>query len=163
MAMGETIFVSKKMLHTPAATRIPNVWFDTSGTVDDTWTVVHEFAHAWDQAHGRDLSKGLMNYTGGYTLSLFENNKKIYWVANCGATINSDGSINFNGNDWKPGCNKALYVYAPTPPKGANKSFTPGEDWAESVAAYVYPTIATAIVQAYKSELRPKSWTQESA
>ena len=31
------------------------------------WTVVHEFAHAWDANYGWKLSRLLEQYTGGYT------------------------------------------------------------------------------------------------
>jgi hypothetical protein len=31
------------------------------------WTVIHEFAHAWDANYGWKLSRLLEQYTGGYT------------------------------------------------------------------------------------------------
>ena len=35
------------------------------------WTVVHEFAHAWDANHHWNLSAALEKYTGGFTSLIF--------------------------------------------------------------------------------------------
>jgi len=41
------------------------------------------------------------------------------------------------------------YTYGGTPPKGADDNFTRGEDWAESVAAFIYPGKAQAYIQEF--------------
>ena len=149
--MGQTLVVRQYPISGLGETKIPDVKLDDdpSNTLSN-WTVVHEFAHAWDQAHEHALSNGLMTYTGGDYLS--ESTKQQYWADVCGATMNSDGSINFHGNDWMRGCNKSGYMYASPPPKGSDRNFNAREDWAESVTAYVYPAYATNLVQVYQSD-----------
>ena len=39
------------------------------------------------------------------------------------------------------------YAYGGIPPKGADAGFTRGEDWAESVATFIYPGTAQAFIQ----------------
>jgi hypothetical protein len=103
----------------------------TKGTFT-SWTVVHEFAHAWDANHGWQLSAALEKYTGGYTSLAQSFMKRILG--------NSDSGI------WKdearpgrrgrlPGCNAAGYFYGDKP-SGSNWKFNRKEDFAESVAMY---------------------------
>src|SRR5207249_7361972 len=42
------------------------VSLSTKGTFS-SWTVVHEFSHAWDANYGWKLSRALEQYTGGFT------------------------------------------------------------------------------------------------
>ena len=49
-------------------------------------------------------------------------------------------------NNTLPGCNTAGYFYGGTPPKGSDENFNAQEDFAESVAAYVYPDDAQKYV-----------------
>ena len=74
----------------------------------------------------------LVPYTGGYFVS---------------------GRTDCDKNNSLPGCNSSGYFYSGTPPKGSDNNFNPKEDFAESVAAYVYPTKAHAdllkILQTY--------------
>jgi hypothetical protein len=55
----------------------------------------------------------------------------------------------------KPGCNDAGYFYGDIPPKGSDRNFNHKEDFAESVAAFVYPDIATRKVQKNYSKTSP--------
>jgi hypothetical protein len=41
----------------------------------DKWTVVHEFAHAWDRNYGWTLSNGLGGYTGDRPKNCDTNNR----------------------------------------------------------------------------------------
>lgn len=109
-----------------------NVSFSTKGTIS-AWTVVHEFAHAWDANHGWRLSRLLERYTGGFTSPLFSRIKRLVRLADTG----------FSGPEKKPGrygrqpgCNLAGYFYGDRP-SGSNWSFNRLEDFAESVAMYV--------------------------
>lgn len=86
------------------------------------WTVVHELGHSWDAYYDWKLSEGLEKFTGGHTGPIR-------------APIVCD-------NPAKPGCNTSYYYYGGTPAKGSDKNFDRREDFAESVAAYVYPNIA---------------------
>jgi len=87
------------------------------------WVVVHELAHVWDSrtlAPGWLLSRGLEAYTGGYTDP-------------------DEDPPNCDEHQILPGCNTGHYFYAGYPPKGSDNNFTRVEDFAESVAAYLYP------------------------
>ena len=93
----------------------------------DKWTVVHEFAHAWDRSYGWDLSDGIGGYIG-------------------------DRPKNCDSNNRKPGCNDAGYFYTGIPPAGSGIGFNQLEDFAESVTAFVYPSTAEAKVAVYKND-----------
>jgi hypothetical protein len=49
-----------------------------------------------------------------------------------------------------PGCNRAGYFYGGVPAKGSDINFNRVEDFAESVAAYVFPDEAQQEVQQYR-------------
>jgi hypothetical protein len=117
------------------------------------WTVVHELAHAWDANNFWGLSSKLQLETGGATYLRAAIFKK---------------AIGACGNASLPGCNNAGYFYGDVPPKGSGINFNRFEDFAESVAAYVYPDVATAKVQKsyapssplyYKNYRSTKRWS----
>jgi hypothetical protein len=102
----------------------------------DQWTVVHELAHVWENHYAEinnqdpflylPLSEQLVMKTGGqYSLS---------------------GSFCLFHN-WRPGCNISQYFYGAIPEKGVNNNFSPQEDFAESVAAYVFPAAAQRLIE----------------
>ena len=98
-----------------------------------SWTVVHEFAHAWDANHGWRLSRLLEKYTGGFTNRPLSLIRRILRLSDSG----------FLGPEKKPGrygrwpgCNRAGYFYGDKP-SGSNWSFNRLEDFAESVAMYI--------------------------
>jgi len=97
----------------------------------DQWTIVHELAHAWDArswAQSRvSLWVRLLNGTGG----------------GFGPSFGCDADHRL------PGCNHVLYRYEGKPPKGSDYNFDPKEDFAESVAAYVFPLKAQKQVDKY--------------
>jgi RHS repeat-associated protein len=95
-----------------------------------SWTVVHELAHGWDDRYKWKLSEGLETFTRGYT----DPYKRAF---DC------------DSNNRKPGCNDAHYFYADKPAKSSDINFTRVEDFAESVAAYVYPDVAERDVRKY--------------
>jgi len=103
----------------------------------DKWTVVHEFAHAWDRNHGWTLQNQLQTYTLGFTGGTPEF---------CEIT---NSVPDFDGNAL-PGCNFASYFYGGVPPKGSDSGFNKGEDFAESVTALVYPVPAQEEVQKFE-------------
>ncbi len=96
------------------------------------WTIVHELGHAWDANFDHHLSQGLEKYTGGHT--------------------SSTGATGCDKDNRFPGCNNAKYFYGGIPPAGSGSGFTRGEDFAESVTAYVYPARAQAKVQKYEED-----------
>jgi len=93
----------------------------------DQWTVVHELGHAWDFNKNGSLHTKLVWHTGGS------------WGTNS----------NCDADHRLPGCNTAGYFYGGIPAKGSDNYFNPQEDFAESVAAYVFPTYAQDQVQKY--------------
>jgi len=97
------------------------------------WTVVHEFAHAWDANHGWKLSRLLEQYTGGYTNPVLSYLKQL-----AGLSDSAFGSPEQKPGRYgrRPGCNKAGYFYGDKP-SGSNWSFNRVEDFAEAVAMYV--------------------------
>jgi hypothetical protein len=86
------------------------------------WTVAHELGHSLDGDYGWDLSRGLEDFTGGYTVGDVAG-------SNCANSAN-------------PGCNAAGYFYGGVPPKGSDWAFNRQEDFAESFAALVSPNQA---------------------
>lgn len=103
----------------------------------DEWRVVHELAHAWDGNHGWQLSRDLERATGGHTAR--KGSKEWQRLeAFCAAN---------DPYHELPGCNEAGYVYGDVPPKTSSEKFNRLEDFAESVAAYLYPEQAREVVQ----------------
>jgi len=108
------------------------VSLSTKGTFS-SWTVVHEFAHAWDANHGWRLSRQLEKYTGGYTSRLLSLTKRLVGLSDSGF-LNPESKPGRYGR--RPGCNRAGYFYGDKP-SGSNWSFNRLEDFAESVAMYI--------------------------
>ncbi len=102
----------------------------------DAWTIVHEFGHIWDANFDWRLSIALERYTGGRTFGPAKKVKE--WLNKC------------DEEQRRPGCNKLGYFYSGTPPAGADRNFNRREDFAESVAAYVYPEQAQKKVERYR-------------
>ena len=96
----------------------------------DQWSVVHEFGHVWENSYNANHNSNIINLflreTGG---------KRNTPAQNCSTDY------------WKPGCNAAQYFYGDIPAKGADIKFTPREDFAESVASYVFPVQAQQVVE----------------
>ena len=97
------------------------------------WTVVHEFAHAWDANHGWRLSRDLEKYTGGFTNPVLSFTKRFLGISDSGFR-NSENKPGRRGR--KPGCNAVGYFYGDKP-SGSNWKFNRVEDFAESVAMYI--------------------------
>lgn len=108
------------------------VSLSTKGTFS-SWTVVHEFAHAWDANHGWKLSRLLEKYTGGYTSRVLSLAKRLAGLSDSGL-FNAEKKPGRYGR--KPGCNAAGYFYGDKP-SGSNWQFNRLEDFAESVAMYL--------------------------
>lgn len=107
-----------------------------AGVNFDAWSVVHELGHAWDANDGWRLSKDLEGYTGGFT------------IGPVGRQLLRDWLREYCDEDnRRPGCNAAGYFYGGIPPKGADVRFNREEDFAESVAAYVFPDEAQQWVE----------------
>jgi hypothetical protein len=98
-----------------------------------SWTVVHEFAHAWDANYGWRLSRLLEKYTGGFTNLPLSLVRRFVRLADSGF-LNPEKVPGRYGR-W-PGCNRAGYFYGDRP-SGSNWSFNRLEDFAESVAMYI--------------------------
>lgn len=97
------------------------------------WTVVHEFAHAWDANYGWKLSRRLERYTGGFTNPPLAYVRQLIRLADCNF-LRPEQKPGRYGR-W-PGCNRAGYFYGDKP-SGSNWSFNRVEDFAESVAMYM--------------------------
>jgi len=101
------------------------VYSNVNGTPDinfDQWTVVHELGHAWDFKNNGNLSWNLIGATKG--------------------GFGPDLALGCDPNGRLPGCNHWFYRYGGTPATGADYNFDWREDFAESVAAYVFPDVA---------------------
>ncbi len=97
------------------------------------WTVVHEFAHAWDGNYGWKLSQLLESYTGGHTSRFNGILARLIGKPDSGV-FDKEEKPGRRGR--KPGCNAAGYFYGDKP-SGSNWMFNRVEDFAESVAMYV--------------------------
>ena len=98
-----------------------------------SWTVVHEFAHAWDANYGWRLSRLLEKYTRGFTSPFLAGILKFAGLSDTDR-LRPGKSPGRYGR--RPGCNQAGYFYGDRP-SGSNWSFNRKEDFAESVAMYV--------------------------
>ena len=89
------------------------------------FTVVHELAHAWDNHHHNLISVGMEKATGGYTGSRKDPTAHNEYCAK---------------HDFRAsGCNDDQYFYGGIPAYVSNNGhFDRREDFAYSVAAYVY-------------------------
>jgi hypothetical protein len=99
----------------------------------DAWTIVHEFAHAWDANNGWQLSVALERYTGGFTSLPLAFLKRLSGKRDS-ALWKAEEAPGRRGR--LPGCNAAGYFYA-NKPSGSSWAFNRKEDFAESVAMYV--------------------------
>ena len=108
------------------------VSFSTKKTFS-AWTVVHEFAHAWDANYGWGLARALEKYTGGYTSRTLSFVKRLAGKSDSGLFDQEDKP---GRHGRKPGCNRAGYFYGDKP-SGSNWNFNRVEDFAEAVAMYV--------------------------
>ena len=108
------------------------VTFSIKGSFS-AWTVVHEFAHAWDANYGWRLSRLLEKYTGGFTNPPLSYVRRFIRLADSGL-LRPEQKPGRYGR-W-PGCNRAGYFYGDKP-SGSNWSFNRLEDFAESIAMYV--------------------------
>ena len=108
------------------------VSFSTKGTFS-SWTVVHEFAHAWDANYGWQLSRQLEKYTGGFTSPVLSWVKRLLRLSDSGFRSPERKPGRYGR---RPGCNQAGYFYGDCP-SGSNWSFNRLEDFAESVAMYI--------------------------
>lgn len=97
------------------------------------WTVVHEFAHAWDANYGWKLSRLLEKYTGGYTSPFLAYMKQVAGLSDSAFRAPEKKPGRYGR---LPGCNQAGYFYGDKP-SGSNWSFNRVEDFAEAVAMYV--------------------------
>lgn len=97
------------------------------------WTVVHEFAHAWDANYGWRLSRLLEKYTRGFTSPVLASLIRVAGFADSGRFRPENRPGRYGR---KPGCNRAGYFYGDRP-SGSNWSFNRKEDFAESVAMYM--------------------------
>jgi len=88
------------------------------------WVVVHELAHSWDAAKNGGLSKKLEKETGGRTI----------WLRGIIVRFGLSGGDNFQKKGW----NNFGYYYGDIPAKGSDRNFNRKEDFAESVATYVF-------------------------
>lgn len=111
------------------------------------WTIVHELGHVWDFESNQKLRKELVEKTGGGTVD--PKDPSYSYPSWCIQWSQTD--------DYElPGCNKYGYYYGGVPPVTSGKGFNSGQDFAESVAAYVYPGIAWGRVDKQLSGYKKK-------
>jgi hypothetical protein len=101
----------------------------------DQWTVVHELAHVLENHY-----------------ALVNNDPFSYIALSDQLVMKTGGQYNTPGGycqikKWRPGCNNIQYFFRDIPPKGVNNNFSPQEDFAESVAAYVFPKTTQRLVE----------------
>lgn len=108
------------------------VSFSTKGTFS-SWTVIHEFAHAWDANHGWRLSRLLEKYTSGFTSPALALIKRLIRLSDSGLFKPEQKPGRYGR---RSGCNRAGYFYGDRP-SGSNWNFNRLEDFAESVAMYL--------------------------
>ena len=87
------------------------VSLSTKGTFS-AWTVVHEFAHAWDANYGWKLSRLLEKYTGGYTSRVLSLARRLAGLSDSGRFGPATKPGRYGR---KPGCNAAGYFYGDQP------------------------------------------------
>ncbi|MDQ3005795.1 MAG: hypothetical protein M3R47_10485 [Chloroflexota bacterium] len=109
-----------------------NVRLSSKGSFS-AWTVVHEFAHAWDANHDWKLSVALEKYTGGSTRPILSRVKRLVGLSDT-RLFTAENRSGRRGR--KPGCNAAGYFYGDKP-SGSNWRFDRREDFAEAVTMYV--------------------------
>jgi hypothetical protein len=97
------------------------------------WTVIHEFAHIWDENTGWKLSRRLERSTGGYTSRFLGWVKKFLRLADLNGFVKADEP---GQRGRLRGCNARGYFYGDKP-SGSDWNFNRVEDFAESVAMYV--------------------------
>lgn len=117
---------------------VHGIKFTASKISIDPWTVVHELAHVWDANSGWKLSRTLESYTGGCT--------------NLVAMALKRARGQCDEKRRMPGCNRLGYFYGGVPPAGSDQNFNRKEDFAESVAAYVYPALVQQRVDRFKDD-----------
>jgi hypothetical protein len=98
-----------------------------------SWTIVHEFAHAWDANYGWRLSRLMESYTRGFTSPPLAFLKRLVRLSDTGLRGSEQKPGRYGR---RPGCNQAGYFYGDRP-SGSNWSFNRLEDFAESVAMYI--------------------------
>jgi len=108
------------------------VSFSTKAKISP-WTVVHEFAHAWDANYGWRLSEELEKYTGGHTSLIQSWFVKVFGNADSGLRTPEKTPGRYGR---LPGCNAAGYFYGDIP-GGSDWNFNKKEDFAESIAMYI--------------------------
>jgi hypothetical protein len=108
------------------------VSFSVKGSFS-SWTVAHEFAHAWDANYNWNLSRLLEKYTGGFTSPTLALLKRLVRLSDSGVRSPEKRPGRYGR---RPGCNRAGYFYGDRP-SGSNWSFNRVEDFAESVAMYM--------------------------
>lgn len=95
------------------------------------WSTVHELGHSWDANFGWRLSKNFFILTAQYG--------KVH------------ASVTCDPGKKLPGCNTAGYVYVDVLAYGADENMNMREDFANSVAAYVYPEYTQERIQKYQN------------
>jgi len=139
-AQGVKLRASPISTHGINYTAAPKSSSSHAPTSIDTETLVHELAHVWDANSGWRLSKALQGYTGGRTNLLASLVKR--WRGQC------------DEERRLPGCNRFGYFYGDIPPGGSDPNFNRKEDFAESVTAYVYPSLVQARVERFGNDDR---------
>jgi hypothetical protein len=137
------IIISQEAIKYRGLASSRGVKFTSSPVSIDQWTVVHELAHVWDAHSKWRLSKALEDYTGGYTSLI--------------AMLVKRWRTGFDEERRLPGCNRFGYFYGDVPPAGSDQNFNRKEDFAESVAGYVYPLLVQPRVDRFKDDERYRS------
>jgi hypothetical protein len=135
--VGSIAISQVEMKHRGLAS-VHGIKFTASEISIDPWTVVHELAHVWDANSGWRLSKVFESHTGGRTNVVAMALKRVRGECDEKRRL--------------PGCNRFGYFYGDIPPAGSDQNFNRREDFAESVAAYVYPALVQGRVDRFKDD-----------
>jgi RHS repeat-associated protein len=122
--------------------------FPTKPARNDDYTrfsVVHELGHVWDYRSGNQLSLGLMEALHSWVCDTDPARNYCYWDTSKAIEPAPDATINCNPKQPRPGCLGGKVPYSQTYGGAGPLVEGPGwEDWAQSLAYYVYPSYDTS-------------------
>jgi hypothetical protein len=112
----------------------PNINFDA-------FTIAHEIGHAWNFQNNKVYERNIEWRTGGTTNPIYQ------FMPQC-----------WNDTEHRlPGCNNAGYYFGGTPLYGGGSNFNISEDFANSVAVYMFPSKSQDIVNERYNDNDPNS------
>ncbi len=124
---------------------LPDLTFDSPYNTDNyaRFSIVHELGHVWDYRTGNQLSLGLMKALHSWVCDTDPARNYCYWDPSKAIEPAPDATINCNPKQPGAGCPRGKTPYSQTygmPVLGRIIEGPGWEDWAQSLAYYVYPS-----------------------